>query len=123
MASVDRGNGMRMDPSRFHRSVSKWCTNALLALGCLVLLLVLLPLLAIAIKLTSKGPVFYRQDRVGRNGRVYYMWKLRTMRVDAEVSGNAQWAQLDDPRVTSVGKRLRKHRLDELPNVINVLNG
>ena len=70
----------------------------------------------------SPGPVFYRQMRVGLNGRPYVMWKFRSMRQDAEPSG-ARWAAEDDLRITRVGRWLRKWRIDELPQLINVVRG
>ncbi len=74
------------------------------------------------VRLTSKGPIFYRQIRSGRFGQKFAMLKLRTMRVDAEKAG-AQWAQDKDPRVTPVGGFLRKYRIDEIPQLLNVLTG
>jgi lipopolysaccharide/colanic/teichoic acid biosynthesis glycosyltransferase len=74
------------------------------------------------IKLESKGQVFYFQERVGHNGKIFNIIKLRSMRTDAEVSG-AVWAQKNDPRVTRVGKFIRMTRIDELPQFINVLLG
>lgn len=93
---------------------------------CLTVLIVGLPifaLLAIIIKLDSKGPIIYAQRRVGRKGKIFTMYKFRTMRNDAEASSGPTWAVENDPRVTKVGFWLRKLRLDELPQVINVLNG
>lgn len=84
-----------------------------------------LPVMAIAavlIRLDSPGPIFYRQERVGLNGRRYRLWKLRSMRVDAEKDG-AVWARPNDDRVTRVGRVLRKTRMDELPQLFNVLAG
>ena len=93
-------------------------------LSILVLLLSVpvLLLCSILIKLSSRGPVFFRQTRVGLHGKPFTIFKLRTMRQDAEQSG-AQWAKTDDPRVTWVGSFLRKSRLDELPQSWNVLKG
>ena len=91
-----------------------------------VLFTLALPILLIAsilIKLDSKGPLFYTQERVGANGRPFKMLKFRTMRVDAEQAGQAQWAQKNDPRVTRVGKWLRRFRVDELPQILNVIRG
>jgi exopolysaccharide biosynthesis polyprenyl glycosylphosphotransferase len=79
-------------------------------------------LVALAIKLDSKGPVFYRQDRVGLGGNAYPLWKFRSMRTDAEKNG-AVWARSNDDRVTRVGKFIRKTRIDEIPQVFNVLLG
>ncbi len=93
---------------------------------CLVALPIALPLMglaAIAIKLTSPGPVLYRQERVGKGGRLFTIMKLRTMKEDAEKDTGAVWASKDDPRVTPVGRILRQTRLDELPQLFNVLRG
>ena len=92
----------------------------------LALLAITLPLLlvtAAAIKLDSRGPVFYRQQRVGRDGRHFMLVKFRSMRVDAEVAGRAVWASQEDPRVTRVGRIIRRARIDEVPQVFNVLRG
>ncbi len=77
---------------------------------------------AIAIRLTSRGPVFYRQVRAGRFGREFQMTKLRTMHVDAEKDG-AQWSAAGDPRVTPIGRLLRRYRIDEIPQLWQVLCG
>jgi lipopolysaccharide/colanic/teichoic acid biosynthesis glycosyltransferase len=77
----------------------------------------------ILIKLDSPGPVIYRQKRVGKNGKVFKIFKLRSMRQDAEKGSGAVWAKKNDPRVTVVGKILRKSRIDEIPQLINVLQG
>jgi exopolysaccharide biosynthesis polyprenyl glycosylphosphotransferase len=91
----------------------------------LLLLVVTLPVLlvtAIAIKLESPGSIFYKQERVGKNGKLFYVWKLRSMRNDAEKNG-PQWASKNDARVTQVGSFIRKTRIDELPQLFNVLSG
>ncbi|MEX2258465.1 MAG: TIGR03013 family XrtA/PEP-CTERM system glycosyltransferase [Woeseia sp.] len=93
-----------------------------------VLMLVALPVMlivAIAIKFEDgpRSPILYRQKRVGRNNRVFYVLKFRSMRVDAEASGQAVWASKDDDRITRVGAVLRKLRLDELPQILNVFRG
>ena len=80
------------------------------------------PLIALAIKLCDGGPVFYAQDRVGQNGKLFKLFKFRTMRTDAE-NGKSVWASPNDPRVTPVGRFLRRARLDELPQLYNVLVG
>ena len=74
-------------------------------------------------KLESKGPAFYRQRRVGLYGQRFDVIKLRSMRTDAEVGGKAVWAEKDDPRVTRVGRIIRKLRIDELPQAWTVLKG
>jgi exopolysaccharide biosynthesis polyprenyl glycosylphosphotransferase len=77
----------------------------------------------IAIKVDSRGPIFYRQTRVGRGGRTFLVWKFRTMTADAEAKTGPTWARANDPRVTRVGAFLRKSRLDELPQLLNVIAG
>ncbi len=93
------------------------------AIGVGLVFLPLLPLIWLAIKLDSPGPVLYGQKRVGLHGKVFTCWKFRSMRQDAEASTGATWAGDDDPRVTRVGKLLRKLRLDEIPQLWNVLRG
>ncbi|NYE60129.1 sugar transferase (PEP-CTERM system associated) [Duganella sp. 1224] len=80
-------------------------------------------LTALAIKMEDGGPVFYRQERVGRDNRLFQVLKFRSMRQDAERDGRPQWAEQDDPRVTRVGHWLRKLRIDELPQMLNVFKG
>jgi len=90
------------------------------------LLLITFPLfllIALLIKITSRGPVFYRQERVGLDGKPFVMLKFRTMKMDAEKETGPVWATPDDPRRTKVGKILRKLSLDELPQLINVVKG
>jgi sugar transferase (PEP-CTERM system associated) len=91
-------------------------------LGFVTTLPVMLVVMA-AVKLESKGPVLYRQVRVGWKSAPFEVLKFRSMRVDAEAKGGAQWASIDDPRVTSVGRFIRKFRLDELPQFVNVIRG
>lgn len=90
-----------------------------------VLLVFAIPMLviALAILLTSRGPVLFRQQRVGRNGKVFTMYKFRTMRVSSTQEGDTAWTGEDDPRRTAVGTFLRKTSLDELPQFFNVLKG
>jgi sugar transferase (PEP-CTERM system associated) len=89
----------------------------------LLLSLPLIPFIALAIKLSSRGPILYRQKRVGREGTVFNCYKFRTMRADAEADTGATWAADDDPRITRVGSFLRTSRLDEIPQLWNVLVG
>ena len=91
-------------------------------LGLLILGL-LMPLVALGNRLNSPGPLFYRQSRVGRGGRIFQILKFRTMRPDAERATGAVWAAEGDPRITGFGRWLRKSRLDELPQLVNVLRG
>ena len=91
-----------------------------------VLLVVCSPIIIfcwILVKLTSKGPGFYRQKRLGHNGEVFEIFKIRTMRVDAEADGKAVWCKKNDCRITLVGHTLRKMHLDEFPQLFNVIRG
>ncbi len=94
-----------------------------LSLLLLVFLSPIMILIALLVKLTSKGPIFYSQERCSLNGMPFRMLKFRSMRVDAEVQTGAVWAQKEDPRRTKLGTFLRKTSLDELPQLINVLRG
>lgn len=88
------------------------------------LILCAIPMLVIAVKIKheSVGPVFYSQHRVGKDGKVFKLYKFRSMYIDAEARG-AQWAQGDDPRVTPLGRKLRATRFDETPQFVNVIKG
>jgi lipopolysaccharide/colanic/teichoic acid biosynthesis glycosyltransferase len=115
--------------------------NVIIAAVALFIALPLLLLIALAIKLTSRGPVFYTQERVGVDrripdkatanhrrahdlgGRPFTIYKFRTMQVDAERATGAVWATQNDPRITPVGRFLRQYRLDEIPQLINVMRG
>jgi len=119
---------------------TRW-VNFLLAVLALIALLPILLLIALAIKLTSRGPVLYTQERVGLDrripgvdasnrqrtrdlgGRPFTIYKFRTMRVDAEHATGAVWATQNDPRITPVGRFLRQYRLDEIPQLLNVMRG
>jgi len=101
----------------------KWIEDKLLALIILAFTWPLMILIALAIKIDSRGPVLFRQERVGQNGRIFVLNKFRSMRADAEDTSGPVWAILDDPRITRVGKWLRRTRLDELPQFLNVLVG
>jgi lipopolysaccharide/colanic/teichoic acid biosynthesis glycosyltransferase len=131
-----------MVPKARSEALSRALNFVLAALALLLLAPVLL-LIAIAVKLTSRGPVFYTQTRIGIDrrwsrksgdetdprrghdlgGRVFTIYKFRTMCVNAEHLSGAVWAAKEDPRVTPVGKFLRQYRLDELPQLFNVLRG
>jgi exopolysaccharide biosynthesis polyprenyl glycosylphosphotransferase len=89
-------------------------------------LIVLSPVIlatAVVVRLSSPGPVLFRQTRTGKNNIPFLLYKFRSMYVDAEARTGAVWAQENDPRVTPVGRALRKYRLDELPQLFNVLRG
>jgi len=97
--------------------------SVLVSLTCLLLVLPVIPLVILAIRLDSKGPVLYKQQRVGRNNVPFYVYKFRTMKTDAEAETGPVWAGQDDPRITRIGKFLRASRLDEIPQLWNVLRG
>lgn len=110
------------EPHLFYIKKVKRLFDIIASAAGLILGAPLVALAAIAVKLTSPGPVFYRQTRSGRFGRTFSMAKLRTMRVDAEKNG-AIWCGRNDPRVTWVGRFLRKYRIDEIPQLWHVLSG
>jgi putative colanic acid biosynthesis UDP-glucose lipid carrier transferase len=97
--------------------------DAVLSLLALTVLSPGLAFIALVVKLSSPGPVFYQQRRVGRDGREFTMLKFRSMRVDAERETGPVWAKPDDPRCTRFGAFLRRTFLDELPQLVNVLAG
>jgi lipopolysaccharide/colanic/teichoic acid biosynthesis glycosyltransferase len=97
--------------------------DVVLAAALLVAAAPLLAVASLAIRLESAGPVFYRQLRVGRDGRPFELWKLRTMVPGAEASGAGIYVLEGDPRITRIGRLLRRFSLDELPNLVNVLRG
>ena len=141
-AETERSASPRVNVVPRSRSeIANRVVNVAIAAIALVLLAPLMVLIALAVKLTSPGPVFYVQTRVGQDrrrrsatavfdrrnsdvgGRAFRIIKFRSMRVDAESGTGAVWAQHNDPRVTSIGGFLRKTRLDELPQLINVVRG
>jgi lipopolysaccharide/colanic/teichoic acid biosynthesis glycosyltransferase len=133
---ADAWAGTPRSPEWLRRGV-----NLLFALLAVIVLLPVMFLIALLVRLTSRGPVLYTQTRVGfdrrqvalallnhrreRNlgGQPFTIYKFRTMRVDAEHGSGAVWAQQRDPRVTPIGRLLRQYRLDELPQLLNVLKG
>lgn len=141
--SARRSNAASYDDD-FVSQHPEWMHRALNVTVAGVGMIVLAPfagLIAVLVKLSSPGPVFYSQTRVGLDrralrgdrhqtrreedlgGRVFTIYKFRSMRVDAEVPGEAVWASKDDPRITAIGDLLRKTRLDELPQLWNVMRG
>ena len=112
-----------MNSSRMHIRKMKRVFDILVSLVGLVLTIPLCIITAALIKCTSRGPVFYRQIRSGLNGREFTVIKFRTMQTDAEAASGAVWADKFDARITPVGKFLRATRIDEIPQLINVLRG
>jgi sugar transferase (PEP-CTERM system associated) len=89
----------------------------------LIICLPFIPIAAVLVKISSPGPILFRQERVGLNGRIFTLLKFRTMPPDAEARSGAVWADKDDPRVTGIARFLRKTRIDEIPQLWNVLQG
>jgi sugar transferase (PEP-CTERM system associated) len=104
-------------------SIAKRLFDIAVSLLLLVIAAPLIAITAVLIKLESKGPAFYKQERVGLYNQPFWLFKLRSMRQDAEVAGQAVWAAKNDPRVTRIGRFIRLTRIDELPQVWNVLKG
>jgi len=109
--------------SRVHIRRLKRVTDVIGALVLLVPAMLVLPLAALAVKLGSRGPVLFRQERVGLGSKPFMVLKLRTMFEDAEEATGPVWSTDEDPRITAVGRLLRKFRVDELPQLVNVLCG
>nr|WP_316639021.1 TIGR03013 family XrtA/PEP-CTERM system glycosyltransferase [uncultured Roseateles sp.] len=111
----------------FNQGVARTIGKRIFDIGCSLLMIVLAaPIMlvtAIAIRLESRGPVLYRQERVGANNKTFNVIKFRSMRTDAEKDGKPRWAAANDDRVTRVGNCIRKVRIDELPQLFNVLKG
>lgn len=113
---------LRGSPLEGINLVAKRTFDLALAGTLLVLLLPFMLLVALIVKLTSRGPIFYRQERVSYDGSPFNIYKFRTMYIDAETHG-PRWSTRDDKRVTPFGKWLRRYSLDELPQLINVIRG
>jgi Undecaprenyl-phosphate glucose phosphotransferase len=115
--------GLRESPHFGLNVVVKRAMDFVLSAFAIVIISPLMAAIALLIKLTSSGPIFYRQERCGLNGRTFWMLKFRTMCIDAESQTGPVWARRDDPRRTRWGAFLRRTSLDELPQFINVLRG
>jgi len=115
--------GLRESPHFGLNVVVKRAMDIVLSLGGLIICGIPMVLVAILVKTTSRGPIFYKQERCGLNGETFQMLKFRSMRMDAEQQTGAVWAMKNDPRRTRFGTFLRKTSFDELPQLINVLKG
>lgn len=101
----------------------KRCLDTAVAVVGLLVTWPILLLTALAIRIDSPGPILYCQERVGRKGKSFTLWKFRSMKVDAELDGEPVWAMENDPRITRVGRLIRRTRIDEIPQLWNVLMG
>lgn len=113
--------GVVLKPKRLYEA-AKRLIDLILAIIGLVVLSPVLVVFGVWIKIDSKGPIIYKQERVGLNGSLFHVVKLRSMGLNAEKNG-MQWAAKNDNRVTRVGKIIRKTRIDEIPQFVNVLKG
>jgi len=107
----------------FWEKLMKRFLDITISVTVLVVMLPLILVISILIKMTSTGPAIYSQERVGKKGRLFTMYKFRTMKMDAEAETGPTWARENDPRITKLGAWLRKTRLDEIPQFYNVLKG
>lgn len=115
--------GLTAHLARRYFDMAKEVFDVVVGFVALVISLPVLALCAVIIKVSSKGPVFYRQKRAGKDGRTFMMYKLRTMRLGAETATGAVWACDNDPRIIGACRWMRRSHLDELPQLINVIKG
>ncbi|HZU38292.1 MAG TPA: sugar transferase [Gemmataceae bacterium] len=126
LAAIDDQRYEEVGTSRWERSswpTSRAVVEWLVALGLFVVSLPVLAMVAVLVKLTSRGPIIYSQTRLGRGGRHYRILKIRTMHHNCERHSGPCWSKPGDPRITRVGRWLRRTHLDELPQLWNVLKG
>ena len=115
--------GLKESPLQGFNLFLKRASDMILSAVLIIILSPLLLALSIAIKLNSKGPILYRQERVGQDNKIFTMYKFRSMRIDAEEHTGPVWAQEKDPRRTKVGTFMRKMSFDELPQLLNIIIG
>ena len=101
----------------------KRTADIFISLFGLIILAPVFLIVSIAIKIDSKGPVIFKQERVGKNGKIYNMYKFRSMKINSEHTGTGVYSMKDDPRVTKVGKFIRATSIDEFPQFVNILKG
>lgn len=106
-----------------YKSIIKRCIDCFLMTIALILALIPMAIVALAVKIDSPGPVLFKQDRIGKNGKVFKILKFRSMCVGAEKTGSGVYSGKEDARVTRVGKIIRATSLDELPQIFNILRG
>jgi len=113
---------LREDEKKIYDNIKR-IEDIVLAIIIIILTLPLWLIFSILIKLEDKGPVFYKQERVGKNKKTFLLWKFRSMKPNSEKKGKPRWAEKDDPRVTKTGRFLRRSHLDEIPQMLNILKG
>ncbi|CAM4212176.1 sugar transferase [Erysipelothrix aquatica] len=119
--NVEMNEQIRVKPTGY--LVFKRIADVILTILASPFIIILVAIFAVAVKVDSKGPAFYTQMRIGKDQKEFKIYKLRSMRTDAENETGSVWAEKDDPRVTKVGRFIRKVRIDELPQFFNVLIG
>ena len=119
--NVEMNEQIRVKPTGYF--VFKRIADVVLTILASPFIISLVAIFAVAVKVDSKGPAFYTQMRIGKGQKEFKIYKLRSMKIDAESDTGAVWAEKDDPRVTKVGRFIRKVRIDELPQFLNVLIG
>lgn len=119
--NVEMNEQIKVKPTGF--LVFKRIADVVLTILASPFIIILVAIFAVAVKVDSKGPAFYTQMRIGKGQKEFKIYKLRSMRIDAESETGAVWAEKDDPRVTKVGRFIRKVRIDELPQFLNVFIG
>ncbi|GAA0866138.1 exopolysaccharide biosynthesis polyprenyl glycosylphosphotransferase [Paraclostridium tenue] len=125
---IKSNNSLKINKDKFRNKkylyeIYKRVLDIVSSLLGLIIGIPIMIVIAILIKLEDKGPIFYTQERLGKNEKKFLVYKMRSMKIDAEKYGGAQWAQKDDPRVTKIGKFIRKTRIDEIPQLFNILKG
>ncbi|MCR5809438.1 MAG: sugar transferase [Clostridiales bacterium] len=123
MEKENRSNGKRPAAQGFYNRVVKRFFDIVISGAALILLSPLMLITAILVRLTSEGPAVFKQKRLGRGAREFTIYKFRTMRVNSEHTGSGVYSDNSDPRMTGIGKLLRKTSIDELPQLVNILRG
>ncbi|MBC8630920.1 sugar transferase [[Eubacterium] tenue] len=116
-------NEDKFNNKKYFYEIYKRILDIISSLLGLIIGIPIMLVVAIIIKIEDNGPIFYTQERLGKGEKKFLVYKLRSMRVDAEKYGGAQWAQKNDPRITKIGTFIRKTRIDEIPQLFNILKG
>ena len=122
-STLDRNKEIKLSNLQIIYCIFKRILDILVSIIGVIISIPIIILFAIIIKLEDGGPVFYKQERLGEKNKRFYIYKLRSMKVNAEKIGGAQWAKQNDNRITNIGRFIRKTRIDELPQLVNILKG